>query len=51
MENKKQTNEMTNLIVRVCTDKNGKVVLHYSMPGLLLRTKIIERLITQYSKN
>jgi len=51
MKNEKKANDMTNIIVRVFTDKNGKVTIQYTLPGLLLRTQIIEKLITQYSKN
>ena len=51
MKNEKQMIDMTNIIVHVFTDKNGKVTILYTLPGLLLRTQIIEKLLTQYIKN
>jgi hypothetical protein len=51
MKNEKQTKDMENIIVHVFTDNHGKVTILYTLPGLQLRTQIIERLITQYSKN
>ncbi len=51
MKNEKNTNEMTNIFIRVIIGKNGKVIITYTLPGLLLRTQILEKLITQYSNN
>jgi hypothetical protein len=51
MKNKHPAHEWKNLIARVIRDKHGRTRLLYSFSGLLLKTQIIEKLITQHSKN
>lgn len=51
MKNEKQKNKISKMIVRVYTDKEGRVVIQYTLPGLLLRAQIIEKLISQHSHN
>lgn len=51
MKNKNPSTKVTRLIARVVTDNQGRTRLHYTLPGLLLKTQIIENLISQHSKN